>query len=191
MPSSPASRSPRRRHRLLATVAAGALALAACGGDDDGNGGDGDNGDADAYAEVLAAEFRADPENPFSDEEADCVARRFVDIVGGPQAFRDAGVSPDDLAESDAPLGGTDLEFTDEQARQFGASFSDCGINFVDLFVEGMGDVSDEAMDCLREQMTDDVVGQMFVLLNQDEDDDALDAVVFDAIGPCMALLAG
>ncbi len=182
----------RTTRLLVAPLAAVALLLAACGGDDDGPAGNGDDGAAaNAYAEALAAEFTADPENPFTDEQADCVAREFIGIMGGPQALEAAGVTPEDFAEGDSPLGDTDLEFTDEQAREFGASFSRCGINFVDLFVEGMGEVSDEAMDCLREQMTDDVVGQMFVLLNQDEDDDALDAVVFDAIGPCMALLAG
>lgn len=177
--------------RLVAPLATVGLLLGACGGDDDGGNGADDGAAANAYAEAIAAEFTADPDNPFTDEQADCVAREFVDIVGGPQAFEAAGVSPDDIADSDSPLGDTDMDFTDEQAREFGASFGRCGIDFVDLFAEGMGEVSDETMDCLREQMTDDVVGQMFVLLNQDEDDDALDAVVFDAIGPCMALLAG
>lgn len=175
--------------RLVAPLAAVALVLGACGGDDDGPSGS-DDAAANAYADALAAEFRADPENPFTDDEADCVARQFIDIMGGPEVFEAAGVTPEDFAESESPLGDTDMEFTDEQARRFGASFSECGINFVDLFAEGMGEISDEARDCLREQLSDEVVGQMFVMLNQD-DDDAVDAVVFDAIGPCIPLLAG
>lgn len=165
--------TPRPR-RALAVVAALGLALAACGDDSSSSSG---SAESNEYSEALAEGYKADTDFPLSDDESDCVAREFVDAVGGPAAFEAAEVSPEDLVGVDNPL--RQVEPSDEQARAAGAAFSTCGVRIVDLLFEP-GSISDEVRTCIEDALTDEVLGDAFVA-----DPEVSGDVIGDALEPC------
>jgi len=144
-----------RPRRALATVAVLSLGVAACGDDDDNSSASGN-----AYAEAFAAGYKADPAIPFSDTEADCMAREFVDAVGGPAAFEAAGLSVDDMTGAVNPL--RRVNPSDAQARAAGGAFRTCGVSVVDMLFEP-GSLADDERACIDEALTDEVIGAAFV----------------------------
>ena len=162
--------NPRPR-RALAIVTALGLGLVACGGDDDSS------GTNNPYAEALAAGYMADPAIPFSADEADCMAREFVDAVGGPAAFEAAGVSVDDVNGAVNPL--RRVNPSEAQARAAGGAFRTCGVSVVDVLFDP-GTLPDDDRACVAEALTDEVIGAAFVA---DPEDGG--AVISAAVAPC------
>jgi len=160
--------------RAVAIVAVLGVGVAACGDDDDSS-----SGASNAYAEALAAGYKADPAIPFSDDEADCMAREFVGAVGGEAAFEAAGVSVDDINGRDNPLRLVDP--SDAQAHAAGGAFRTCGVSVVDMLFEP-GRLSDDERACIDEALTAEVIGAAFVA-----EPEAGGAVISQAIAPCSA----
>lgn len=179
--------------RAMATTAAAVLVLvlAACGSDD--GGGTAAAAESNEYVEVLAAEMLADPDAPFDQSQAECLAREVIDAIGGVELFEDAGVTPQDLAEADGDGGvlaqaGVE-EPSDDQIHDAGAAFGNCDIGIVDLMGDDADKLSQEAIDCLDEAVTDEVMGEIFLVADND-DEEMVDDIVFEAITPCLPLLA-
>lgn len=143
--------------RFVGALAALALLFAACGDDDDG--GSGSGGESNAYSEAVADVLKEDEDNPFSDAEVDCLSVEFVDAVGGADALEEAGVTPEDIAESDEPSDVIDLP--DDAPAKFAAAFTTCNIDLVDLFI-ATGGVDDEAADCLRDALDSSDLSDLF-----------------------------
>jgi len=161
-----------RPRRALALVAVLSLSGAACGDDDDNTSTAGN-----AYADALATGYKADPAIPFSGDQADCMAREFIDAVGGPAAFEAAGMSADDMTGTDNPL--RRVNPTDAQARSAGSAFRTCGVSVVDMLFEP-GSIPDDDRACIDEALTDGVIGAAFVAHPEDGG-----AVISEAIAPC------
>ena len=132
------------------------MLFAACG--DDGGGSAGSNEYSDAVAEAV----RSEGDVPFSDDEVECLSRELVDAVGGPSAFEDAGIDPEDL-ESTANLGDSGLDISDEQADAVADSFGTCDINLTDAFFSDLGyDVPDEVRSCVEDNLDEDAFAELF-----------------------------
>lgn len=152
---------------MIGAVVAGGFLLAACG--DDGGGGAGSN----EYSDAVAQAIRSEGEVPFSDDEIDCLARELVDAVGGPGAFEDAGIDPDDVQGSDLSASGLDIG--DEEAQAVAASFGNCDIDLVDAFLEDLpGDVPDDVRSCIEDSLDEDTFADLFAqaLVTGEESDD-------------------
>ncbi len=176
---------------FLAGTAAVVLLLSACGDDDSG-------GD-DAYRDVLVEEIRDTEEAGFevSDDDAECLADRFLDVLGGSEALEAEGITPEELAESESPadLG---LELDDDDGAAFGEAFTACDLPLADLIVQSIEssegeEVSDETKACIDENFDEEgfarLVGQGFAT---GEDFDAQDPesvqVILDLLEACPEL---
>ena len=112
----------RRTLLLLLALAAPAALLAACGDDDDSGG-----GDEDAYRAAWVTNL-TDSEDGLQveREDAECMAQALVDELGT-EAFVDADVTPEEVAEGDSPgelLG--DGVIPEEDARAVLDGWDDC-----------------------------------------------------------------
>ncbi len=152
-------------------MAAGALALVAgaCGDDDD----DDASGSDDPYVQALSQSMREDDDSdlPLDDEQADCLAPRFVEVLD-PARLEEAGVTPEQLAESDDVI--TQLGLTEEEGGEMYDALGECDLDVRALFLEGMtedSNLSDEARDCLEGAISDDFLRQLFAItFSQGED---------------------
>ncbi len=166
--------------RLLAALAACGLLLAACGDDGDGGGGG-------EYADALADSIREDEEVPFSDDEVDCLAGRLVEAVGGADALEEAGISPDDLRDSE-DIADLDLDPDDIDPEAVASSFSDCDISLAELILAEAGDdVPEEARQCVTEALDEDALADFFArTLIEGESDDELPPTVMEDLFACL-----
>ncbi len=179
--------------RIVAVIVGVVLVLAACGGDSDGG------SDGDAYIDALVDEIKDTEEAGFSvsDDDADCLAEKFLDVLGGPEALEAEGITPDDLAEAESPadLG---LELGDDDAAAFGSAFADCELPLADLIVESIeeslgSDVSAETQACIDENFDEDafarLIGQGFATGEDfDQQDPESVAVITDLLTACPEL---
>ena len=167
------------RSRPLALLLAGAALLAACG--DDGGGG-GEISDADApFVEALQTSLTEDEDFPGTDEQLECLAGEFVTAVGGGEALEEAGITPEELAESDSPaeLG---LELDDTAGDDFAAAFGNCDIDLAELLAQSFSDdgtADPEVVDCLDENLDDGVLEEVFAagLVDPDAEADLMTAL--------------
>lgn len=153
--------------KFFGAILASGLLLAACG--DDGGG-----GGSNEYSDAIAESIRADEDVPFSEEEIDCLSVEFVDAIGGPDAFEDAGVSPEDVAESN-DLSTTDLELGEDEAEGIAGAFGECDISLTEAFLSDFGDeVPDEVRTCIEENIDDEVFADLFAqaIIAGDEGDE-------------------
>jgi hypothetical protein len=102
---------------------------------------------------------------PLDEDEAECFAARFVSIIGV-DALEDAGIEPEDFGDEDFDLNEADLEFDEDQGRELADGFGECGVSMAELLVasiEGEGtELSDDARDCLEENIDEDAFGEFF-----------------------------
>lgn len=131
----------RRRLAFLATIT---LILAACG-DDESAGGE------DAYIDALTEDLQDTGDAGFSlsDDDAGCVAERFLEVVGGAEALDAEGITPDELAESESPAD-VGLELDEEDGEAFGGAFVECELPLTDLVVDSIESEGEEVSDDLR-----------------------------------------
>lgn len=167
--------------RLLAALVAAALLVAACGDDA------GDDADATAeYQEALAASMAEDEDVPFAPEDIDCLAGEFVDAIGGATALDDAGVTPEELRESD-DLQGLGLDLGDAEADAVAASFGACDVSLAQLVLDEAGEeVPAEVRTCVEENLDEDVLADFLANLLVDADaSDDLPAELLDPLTAC------
>lgn len=152
--------------RLLPALAVAALLVAACGDDDAG-----DDAEATAeYQEALAASMAEDEDVPFAPEDIDCLAGEFVDAIGGAPALEDAGVTPEELRDSD-DLQGLGLDLGDAEADAVAASFGACDVSLAQLVLDEAGEeVPAEVRTCVEENLDEDVLADFLANLLVDAD---------------------
>jgi hypothetical protein len=117
------------------------------------------SGDADAYAASLAKGLTqvesSGAELRVSAEEADCVAPRWIEVIGLDR-LGDRGVAPADLEDPDFDFPG--LGLSDDDGLGMVDAFTDCGVDlyqqFTDVLAEGL-DATQKA--CLERELTDDL----------------------------------
>ncbi len=142
--------------RVLFGGLVGVLALGACG--DDGGGG------SNEYSDALAESFREDVENPFTDDQIDCLAMEFVADLGGPSRFEDADVTPEDVraGEDITTLG---LDLTTDDGRELADSLGQCDISIVELLLTEAGpDVDEETAACVEDNIDEEALKDYFAV---------------------------
>ncbi len=119
-----------------------------------------------------------DSEFPIDDEQADCLAPKWVDAIGY-ETLLEAGVTPEVLGGTED--GDDDADFEDvvdrPRAEKLIAAFGDCGIDLEELFFDGLasdGSATPDQVDCLRGRLPDGFV-QDLMITSMDGGDDALD----------------
>jgi hypothetical protein len=188
----------------LGTIVLAAVALAAVAagcGDDDGGNGDGGAGGDDAsseqrqeYVDAIVALADDDDNEAFTAEHRTCVAESFVDGYGVDE-LADADVTPDDIRSrgADGP-GELGLDFSDAQASDFYDRMSGC-MDLRTVVLDSVASEIDdpEVLDCLDENVTDDLLERV-VVAGFTEGDDAfapgseLEQEYQGAIMPCVTL---
>ena len=152
---------------------------------DEADDGDGESGGGslarDAYVEAVADAMREveDTDFPIDDDQADCLAPRWVDAIGY-ETLLDAGVTPEVLGGSED--GDTTAEFEDvvdrPRAERLVDAFGDCGIDLESFFYDGLasdGSTTPEQVDCIRDRLPDGFIRELLIT-SMDGGEDALDA---------------
>ena len=109
---------------------------------------------ADEYVDALADEIGGD------EDSARCVGEAFVDAVGV-ERLEASGVPPEDLATSGSPAD-VGLEIDPANAASMQSDLEACP-SLIDLFAEA-ADLPDEQVDCIRENVTDSQIAELFVI---------------------------
>lgn len=164
----------------LAACCAFGLLLGACGGDDDGGSA---SAESNEYSDAIAESIQSEEDTPFSDGEAECLAKEMVAAVGGPSFFEDAGISADDLLDS-SDLSDAGVELSDDQIDDVAGVFGACDISLADKLLDTLGtDATDEQKDCAADALDEDVIADLFAqsLAGDDEEPD------MSALGPLLA----
>lgn len=177
-PGDPYGGPPRRSKAPLVIVLVVIAALAVGGGVFLLTQGEDRSDEEQAYIDALtvAAEANEDEEFPLSEEENRCLAAAAVDTVGVDR-LRDIG-SPDEIREDAGdgdPLEDVDLDL--DQAGTYFDNASDC-IDFREVFVEGLerGQLTEDQIDCVNENISDDVLRQLLVAEFAEDEDAAAEA---------------
>lgn len=140
----------------------------------------GATGSEQAYIEAVADAMREveDPTFPIDDEQADCLAPRWVDAIGY-QTLLDAGVTPEVLGGSED--GDTSAEFEDvvdrARAEKLVDAFGDCDLDLEQFFYEGLqsdGSMTADQGACLRDRLPEGYIRELMIT-SMDGGDDALD----------------
>jgi hypothetical protein len=142
-----------------------------------------DDGASDAeqdYVDAVADAMREveDSEFPIDDEQADCLAPRWVDAIGY-ETLLEAGVTPEVLGGTED--GDIDAEFEDvvdrPRAEKLVDAFFDCGLDLEGTFYEGLasdGSATPEQVQCLRDRLPEGFVRELMIT-SMDGGDEALD----------------
>ena len=155
----------RSRTALLVGLAV-VLVLPACGDDDEARGGDEVTSDEQPYVDSLVESFTSGDEDDLqlSEEQAECVAPLWMDTIGMDR-IQEARLAPDDIgAQGEGEL--AELGLSEAEGAELYDAFGDCGVDFVQVFVEGLGASGDlplHTVACLGEQFDDDVLRRIMV----------------------------
>lgn len=169
-------------------VAKAATTTTAAGGNDETTttAGDdsGDDAQGGAYASSLATGLSSgDPDNgdlELSQEEADCVAPRWIEIIGE-DTLVDKDVKPADLEDPDYTY--SDLGMDEDQGLEMIDAFVDCDVNIYEQLDEVLtSDLDETKAKCLRDEMDKDLIRQFLaqaIIADQptDELQSKLDAI--------------
>jgi hypothetical protein len=136
-------------------------AAAGCSGDD--------GTDAQPYVDALSEELQSDQDFPIEEDQADCIAEASIDALGA-GFLEDNDISPEDVADVDGP-DELDVELSEDQARGTAAAFVDCDVSFGEAFA-GAG-ASDEAIECVDDNLDDDVLVDAFTAQYLGDEDEA------------------
>ena len=143
--------------------------------------GGGATGAEQAYIESVADAMRAveDSEFPIDDEQADCLAPRWVDAIGY-ETLLEAGVTPEVLGGSeDGDLDASFEEVVDRgKAEKLVDAFFDCGLDLEGAFYDGLtsdGSTTPAQVACLRDRLPDGFIRELMIT-SMDGGDEALDA---------------
>ena len=135
-------------HRCSTLAAAFLLAsaalLAACGEDDDGAA-----APRNEYSAALAPNLFLDL--PVSDDARECVAAEFVAALGGPAAFEDEGVTPEELGQA-IDLTELRMDVGRDAAEQVADALEPCGVSAVELLLAGL-DLPPDVAACVEDNV--------------------------------------
>ncbi len=140
----------------------------------------------DDYAAALAAELQAGGGFPGEPDQIECVAGVFIDSLGGADALRDVGVSPEDLAQSeDASDLAVELD-EDQVAEDLVDGFEECDYDLIALLTESLGTDAPEGFeDCVREQVSNEDLAGVFARLMIDPSDEAAGGELVPKLEAC------
>ncbi len=127
--------------------------------DDDPSGG----ADVDAYVEALEESVRTNG-GMITAEQASCYAPRLIEVLDA-ERLADAGVTPDELAESD-DLEFPDVDLDEDEANEVYDIYEDCGLDIRSIFIEGVllgSDLDDDEIACIESVVTDDKIRALMV----------------------------
>jgi hypothetical protein len=136
--------------------------LAACS--DDG----GSDEDAQPFVDALVTSLQDEEGLGATDEQAECIAEQAIDTIGV-DTLEEEGVTPEDVAESDGPEELVDL--SESEAREIAEAFIDCDFDFASAF--SGPDASAELVDCVEDNLDDDVIVEALTLQFQGDEDGA------------------
>ena len=149
--------------KLLMILGAIAIVASACGGDDD----DGAVAAADsplvgAIAEQIVE--GSDPDSPIgTQEEAECWAGRIVGGIGEGR-LAELGVTADNVQDIE------EYDFTDGEIDTIVGSLNDC-VDLQSLMAEQMvGDLGEEAANCVAGELDDDFLTSIMGAAFRDEE---------------------
>ena len=120
------------------------VVLGACGDDDSG-----DPAPRNEYSAALAPNLFLDL--PVGDDARECIAAEFVEALGGPGAFEDEGVTPDELGRA-IDLTELGLDVDREEAEQVAAALEPCGVSPVGLLLAGL-DLPADVATCVEDNV--------------------------------------
>lgn len=103
----------------MAAAAALVLALGACGSDSKGSGADTGEITADEqpYVDAMVKSIQADATAPFTDDQANCLAKGMVNIIGIDE-FEKAGITPENIGDgNDAVLSELPTQKTEDLVK--------------------------------------------------------------------------
>ena len=179
------------RTRIAALFGAALLVLGACGGDDD----DSSDGtvtqgsapaEAEPYIESLVAGFTTgeDEDLQLTQEQAECVAPRWIETIGV-ERITEAGIAPEDIgADGNSEL--SELGLSEDEGNELYEAFGTCGVDLQQAFVDGIaasGDLPEDVAACLDEHFDDDTLQQiMVVTITKGEDALAEDQELTDSL---------
>lgn len=200
-------------------VAASLGVVGACGDDDEGlvpeadrgespddstdGAGDSDSGDGSDLGDYIDATVRTmDPASMgLDDTEAACLASTFVDLYGV-DALQEAGITPEEFAGADSPTA-LGLDIPRDAEERMGEAIADCdGVveamedEMVGAFPSEFGiELPDEAAECLRSNLDDELVADTLATSILDPENAAVDTMLLPTIGACpdvaIAVLTG
>jgi hypothetical protein len=195
--------------QILGGIMAASIALlVACGGDgDDSEDGastttapeERSGGDSDDYVETLATALSGgDTAATADDETATCLAAATIDVVGA-DTLDAAGISPEDLADAQTEpstwvhgpwsLAALDVEVPEGASMQLGTAFGECDVTgvFVVGFAAAVGELSDDALACLDQNVDREAAADALAGAFVDGVDQGVVDVMSAALAACPA----
>lgn len=128
--------------------------------------GGGRSDDEEAYIDALTEASERDANAADLDltaEEHRCRATAAVDVMGV-EEFRDMG-TPDEITEDEDIEPFSDISPDLEQSRAFHDSATDCGIDFRQMWLEGLerSGATQEQVDCIDRTISDELLRDLLV----------------------------
>ena len=149
----------------------------------------GDDGEAGPYVEALKrsmhASNEADDAFEMADDQIDCMAPRFIDVIGADR-LKENGVTPADL-ESGETLDFSEVGLGEKEGNALFDTFGECDIDLNEMMMASMAadeDMTPEMKTCMEGVFTDDNLRKLMVA-TMTQGDDALEN------DPLMAQLMG
>jgi hypothetical protein len=179
------------RTRIAALLGAAVLVLGACSGDDDAaSEGTVTTGSAPAeaepYIDSLVAGFTTgeDEDLQLTQEQAECVAPRWVNTIGM-ERITEAGIAPEDIgADGNSEL--SELGLSEAEGNELFDAFGACDVDLQQAFVDGIaasGDLPEDVSACLDEHFDADTLRRIMVItITKGEDALSEDQELTDAL---------
>lgn len=184
---------PRIKMLSISVVAALTLVTAGCSDSDGGGGGNAAVTEENKpYVEAMATSMRSSNDDSedvvFTDEEIDCIAPRFVNIIGVDR-MKENNVEPADIAADDS-IDFSNLDLSDDEGNTLYDTFGECDIDLREKMLTGMAadeDATPEMKACMEGVFTDENLRKFMVssmVAGEDAEDDP-------EIAPLMGQLMG
>jgi len=156
--------------RTLGVVAVLALTMTSCGQDEE------------AASQAISASIMDSNDEAFevSQEQADCIGDGMVEKIGV-EKLTDYGIITEDLEAED---GIENVEMSEGDASSAADVMSSCA-DIKELFTSAMGDLPEEAQQCVDENLSDDVLHDFLVAVFMN-DQDAGNQQLMGALQECL-----
>lgn len=156
--------------RVLGVAALLALSLTACGQDEE------------AASKAISDSIMKSNDETFevTRDEADCVGDGMVDKIGV-EKLTDYGIITEDLK---ADGGIESVEMSEGDAGSAADVMSGCA-DIKELFTSAMGDLPEEAKQCVEEKLSDEVLHDFLVSIFMNEQEQGQQELV-GALGECI-----
>lgn len=118
---------------------------------------------ATAYVDAMTESMIADEDFPATRKDAECLATKFVDIIGGDR-LRAAGVTPEEFADDTMDF--SDVGITESQANKMYDAFDACNFDLRELMMSEMAeddDLTPAATACMDQVLTEENLRKLMV----------------------------